>query len=104
MGRNRDDHHLSRMPTAFLRIPRAEYVSDMLLTPNTPRVPGFTAEAAESTRNPYRGRSFPRSNDPTTIVPQYGWCNCPCCMTVHCGWLGLSTCVECCEAPAVTSR
>jgi hypothetical protein len=69
----------------------------MLLTTGT--VPGFTAEAASTARGAYRGRSKPRSGDPGAIVPQYGWCNCPCCLTVHCGFLGLSTCVECCDAP-----
>ena len=104
MGRSWNNDHLSRMRAACLRIPRAEHVSDMLLTSSAPRVPGFTAEAAETTGRPYRGRFSPRSSDPTTIIPQYSWCHCPCCMTVHCGFLGLSTCTECCEAPAVIAR
>ena len=73
----------------------------MLLTTGTAaEVPGFTAEAASKPRGAYRRRTLPRAGDPDAIVPQYGFCNCPCCMTVHCGWLGLSTCIECCDAPA----
>jgi hypothetical protein len=73
----------------------------MLLT-----TPGFTAEAAQVRRGPYRGRVRDGTSEPGAIIAQedYGWCNCPCCRTISCGFLGLSTCIECCDAPATLTR
>jgi hypothetical protein len=73
----------------------------MLLTTDVRSLPGFTAEAAGGRRGRYAARALARPDDAASIVPQddYGWCTCPCCMTVSCGWLGLSTCIQCCDAP-----
>ena len=81
------DHHLPRMRPALLWLPRSRNVPDMLLT-----MPGFTAEAARGPSGPHRGRVREGANEPGAIVAQedYGWCQCPCCRTISCGFLGLS--------------
>ena len=79
-------------------------------------LPGFTADASLGGGSA-RARRFAATGDAGGIVPQQrlmtrsgrggeqlGWsptdppsvCTCPCCALVHCGWLGLSTCMHCC--------
>lgn len=76
-------------------------------------IPSFTAEAAlPPGQGFYRARSRPAAigawvtqQDLRTKAPDDGGdalgittaaCNCPCCITHGCGWLGTSTCMTCC--------
>jgi hypothetical protein len=77
-------------------------VSYVLLTASAPRLPGFVADAALSRRDSYRAPIRSAAGNQALLLPQleYTHCTCPCCVTRPCGWLGLSVCVECCDAPA----
>jgi hypothetical protein len=72
--------------------------------------PGFTASAALPGGGGYaRARTTPVAI-PEAVVAQWGTsgtvesCNCPCCITYGCGFLGLSECIRCCDAPTTAAQ